>query len=162
MVDDVDFFALTIGKKGSQLYRGRRFEFEPVDVPAMPLPAHLRHPRSGQPRKHARRRGARSIMGARQVARRAGHRSRLHQLAGTGKTIADRDDLTTAGKNGSIRDLLVARSAIDDTVVPPMSAADRRTVVAVVTESLRHKATIHIVDEAAIAGDLRIAAVLRY
>ena len=88
--------------------------------------------------------------------------SRLHQLAGTGKTIADRDDLTTAGKNGSILDLLVARSAIDDTVVPPMSAADRRTVVAVVTESLRHKATIHIVDDAAIAGDLRIAAVLRY
>lgn len=36
VVDDVDFYALTIAKKGPRLYRGSRFEFEPVDVPDMP------------------------------------------------------------------------------------------------------------------------------
>ena len=241
VVDDVDFFALTIGKKGAQLFRGRRFEFEPVDVPDMPGSiddalwyirrepvrnrdgAGILHGAGGGEdlRKddvrqylHLIDKAITPILGGRECplviigveyeaamfinnshyrhtcgtpvlgspegiavadlhARSwelvqshdglaAGAVSRLHQLAGTGKTAADREDLITASKSGSVRDLLVARSAIDDSVVPPLSAADRRTVVDVVTESLRHKATIHIVDDSAIPGDLRIAAVLRY
>ncbi len=35
-IDDQVYFALTIGKKGAQLFRGSRFEFHPVAVPEMP------------------------------------------------------------------------------------------------------------------------------
>ena len=36
LVDDVDFFAVTIDKKGAQLFRGSRFGFDEVPVPDMP------------------------------------------------------------------------------------------------------------------------------
>ncbi len=241
LVDDVEFFALTIGKKGAQLFRGRRFEFEAVPVPDMPgsiddalwyirrepirnrngagvlhgagggedlrkddvrqylhmidraitpilngskAPlvvigveyeaamfinhTHYRHtfgiPLLGSPEAipidelHARSWElvqSRSTSAAEAVGR-------LHQLAGTGKTATDREELLTASRTGSVDDLLVARSATDDAEVPSMSADDRHAVVAVVNECLRHRATIHVVDDSAVPGDLRIAAVLRY
>jgi hypothetical protein len=88
--------------------------------------------------------------------------SRFHRLAGTGQTATDSDDLIAAGESGSIRELLVARSAVDGAGTVPMSTADRRTVVAVVNECVRHRASIHLVDDADVSGDLGIAAVLRY
>lgn len=36
VVDDVEFYALTIGKRGARLFRGRRYGFESVPVPDMP------------------------------------------------------------------------------------------------------------------------------
>ncbi len=241
LVDDVEFFALTIGKKGAQLFRGRRFEFEAVPVPDMPgsiddalwyirrepirnrngagvlhgagggedlrkddvrqylhlidkaitpilngseAPlvvvgveyeaamfinhTHYRHtfgiPVLGSPEAipvdelHAR---SWELVQAHSTSA-ADAVGRLHQFAGTGKTATDRDELIAASTTGSVEDLLVARSATDDAEVSPMSADDRRAVVAVVNECLRHRATIHVVDDDAVPGDLPIAAVLRY
>jgi hypothetical protein len=241
IVDDVAFFALTIGKKGPQLYRGSRFEFEPVDVPDMPRSiddalwyirrepvrnrdgagvlhgsgggedlrkddvhqylhmidkaitpilsggesplvvigveyeaamfinsTHYRHTYGvpvlgspeGMPVDELHERSWELVESHDTAA--ADAVSRLHQLAGTGQTVTDSDGLIAAGENGSIRDLLVARSAVDETGGVPMSAADRRTVAAVVNDCLRHRAAIHVVGDAAIVGDLRVAAVLRY
>jgi hypothetical protein len=241
VVGDVDFFSLTIGKKGPQLFRGRRFAFEPVDVPDMPRSiddalwyirrepvrnrdgagvlhgsgggedlrkddvhqylhlidkaitpilgggesplviigveyeaamfinsTHYRHTfgipvlgsPEGMPIDELHERSWELVKSHDTSAAEAV--SRLHQLAGTGKTAADPNDLIAAGESGSVRDLLVARSVVDDTGVLPMSAADRRTVVAVVNDCLRQRATIHIVDDADVLGDLRIAAILRY
>ena len=241
LVDDVEFFALTIGKKGAQLFSGRRFEFEAVPVPDMPGPiddalwyirrepirnrngsgvlhgagggedlrkddvrqylhlidkaitpilngseaplvvigveyeaamfinhTHYRHalgiPVLGSPEAmpvDALHERAWKLVQSHSTSA-AEAVDRLHQLAGTGRTATDRDELLTASRGGSVDDLLVARSATDDAEVPSMSANDRRAVVEVVNECLRHRASIHLVDDSAVAGDLRIAAVLRY
>lgn len=240
-VDDVEFFALTIGKNGAQLFRGRRFEFEPVIVPDMPgsiddalwyirrepvrnrdgagvlhgsgggedlrkddvrqylhlidkaitpilgggenplviigveyeaamfiNSTHYRHtvaiPVVGSPEtmpvNELHSRSWKLVQSGDTSAAEAV--SRLHQLAGTGETATARDDLIAAGESGSVRDLLVARSVVDDTGAPSPVDADRPAVVAIVNECLRHRATIHLVDDASVAGDLGIAAVLRY
>jgi hypothetical protein len=86
---------------------------------------------------------------------------RFGHLAGTGRTATDPDELSAASSIGSVSELLVARSATVDADTP-MSAEMRRTVVAAVNECLRHRATIHVVDDGLLPGGLRVAAVLRY
>lgn len=240
-VDDIEFFAVTIDKKGAQLFSGSRFDFQPVPVPEMPgsiedalwyirrepilnrhgsgvihgagggqdlrkddvrqyihlidkaiTPAlngadaplvvigveyeaamfinhtQYRHtvdlpisgsPESMQPDELHRR----SWELVRSQARSASDAlEQLRQLAGTGKTATDPDDVVAASRNGSVRDLLVARSATDGGETPPVPADERRTVVVAVNEGLRHQARIHIVDDDTLPGDTRVAAVLRY
>jgi hypothetical protein len=86
---------------------------------------------------------------------------RFGHLAGTGRTATDPEELIAATSVGSVSELLVARSATVDSE-SPMSAETRRTVVAAVNECLRHRATIHVVDDDRLPGGVRVAAVLRY
>lgn len=87
---------------------------------------------------------------------------RLRQLAGTGKTATDPHDLIAACQNGSVAELLVARSATDDAETASMTADERRTAVIAVNECLGHRASIHIVDDEALPAGVRVAAILRY
>ena len=241
IVDDIEFYALTISKKGAQLHRGSRFDFEIVPVPDMPdsideaLWYIRREPirnRQGSGVLHGAGggedlrkddvrqyihlidkaitpvlrgveaplvvigveyeaamfinhthyrhtvdvavQGSPESMSAAELHRRSwefvASRSqaatdaveRLDQLAGTGKTATDLTELVAASQDGSVGELLVARSATVDDEVPQMPAEQRRCVVTAVNECLRHRASIHIVDDQLLPDDVRIAAVLRY
>lgn len=241
VVDDVDFYALTIGKKGARLFRGSRFEFETVAVPDMPdsidealwyirrepirnrQVSGVSHGASGgeELRKddvrqyihlidkaitpvlsgmdaplvvigveyeasmfinntHYRHtidvavQGSPESMPATELHRRAWEfveaRSqgateavkRLDELAGTGKTATDPTELVTASQNGLVGELLVARSVVGDDDARSVPAEERPPLVAAVNECLRHRATIHLVDDHFLPSDVRIAAVLRY
>ena len=233
-VGDVEYFALTIGKKGAQLFQGGRFEFETVPVSDMPgsiadalwyikrepvrnrvgsggdenvrkddlrqylhlvdkaitpvlkgsdVPlvvigveyeaamfinhTHYRHtveiPVAGNPEAMSldelHRRSwefvsARSSSAEEAVAR-------LHELAGTGRTIADLEQLVAASRDGQVAELLVARSATDDEG-EPVPAAQRPAAVKAVNETIRHRGRIHIVDDESLPSDVRVAAILRY
>ena len=193
MVDDIEFFAVTIDKKGAQLFHGSRFAFDVVPVPDMPGsiddamwyvrrepmlvrqgPGAMHGAGGGQDLRkddvrqyihmidkaiapvltgveaplvvfgveyeaamfinHTHYRhtvdiavsGSPESMSAEELHRRSwehvrslAHASaadaleRLRRLDGTGKTATDTDDVVTASSNGSVSDLLVARSATD-------------------------------------------------
>ncbi len=241
VVDDVDFYALTIAKRGARLFRGSRFEFEAVAVADMPdsmdealwyirrepirnrQVAGVSHGASGgqELRKDDLRQyihlidkaitpvlsganaplvvigveyeasmfinhthyrhtidvtvpGSTESMSDTDLHRRAWElvesRSRgaieavkrLDEFAGTGKTATDPAELVTASQNGLVSELLVARSVVGDDDARPLGAEMRPALVAAVNESLRHKATIHIVDDHFLPNDVRVAAVLRY
>lgn len=231
LVDDIDYYALTIDKKGAQLFRGSRFEFEVVPVPEMPgsideaLWYIHREPLHGiggseDLRKddvrqyihlidkavapvlngseaplvvigveyeaamfinhtHYRHTGDIAITGspesmsAEELHRRSWDFveskaqsvgdavERLHRLAGTGKTATDVDEVVTAGRDGAVQDLLLARSLTEDADPPRRPTQARQHIVTAVNEALRHRAAIHLVDDAE-AGSAGIAAVLRY
>jgi hypothetical protein len=241
VVDDVDFFALTIAKKGARLFRGSRFEFEVVAVPDMPdsmedalwyirrepirnrqvsgvshgagggedlrkddlrqyihlidkalTPVlrgvdaplvvigveyeasmfinntHYRHtvdvPVQGSPESMPTaelHRRALAFVESRAHATTDAVK-RLDELAGTGKTATDPIELVTASQNGLVSELLVARSVVADDDARPLRADERPPLVTTVNECLRHRATIHIVDDHFLPNDVRIAAILRY
>lgn len=242
LVDDIEFFALTIDKKGAQLFRGSRFDFTVVPVPDMPgsiedalwyirrEPVLNRHGSGvlhgaggGQDLRkddvrqyihlidkaitpvlngaeaplvvvgveyeaamfinHTHYRhtvdiaisGSPESMSAEELHQRSwdyvqsqAHLSaadaleRLHQLDGTGKTATGPDEVVAASHDGSVSDLLVARSATDADETPPTSVAGRQSIVAAVNEGFRHRARIHVVDDDSLPGSIRVAAVLRY
>ena len=87
---------------------------------------------------------------------------RLRQLVGTGKTATDPDEILTAGRAGSVGELLVARSATRMGETPPTLATGRPMVVAAVNDALRHRSRIHLVDDDTLPLGVRVAAVLRY
>ncbi len=239
-VDDVEFFALTIDKKGARLFSGSRFEFHSVPVLEMPgsidealwyirrepvlnrqssgilhgagggqdlrkddvrqyihlidkaiTPAlhgaqaplvvfgveyeaamfinhtHYRHTVdiavSGNPESMSNDElHQRSWEFVQSQVQSAGDAlERLRRLDGTGKTATDPHEVVAASKNGSVSDLLVARSLTNAGEIRSPAAA-RSTVVTAVNESLRHRACIHVVDDDALPGGAPLAAVLRY
>ncbi|MEP7112757.1 MAG: hypothetical protein ABI862_05795 [Ilumatobacteraceae bacterium] len=87
---------------------------------------------------------------------------RFQQLAGTGKTSTDPNEIDYAGGQGSISDLLVAKSATNPGETPQLSTGGRPEIVAAVNEGLRHRTSIHVVDDNCLPNGIRIAAVLRY
>ncbi len=241
-VDDIDFFAVTIDKKGATLFRGSRFGFDVVPVPEMPgsidealwyvrrEPAlnrqgsgvvhgagggqdlrkddvrqyihlidkaitpvlngaeaplvvigveyeaamfinhtHYRHTVdiavSGSPESmSAEELHERSweFVRSRAHASAADALERLRQLDGTGKTATDPDEVVAASMNGSVSDLLVARSVTDADETPPTRALGRHSIVVAVNEAFRHRARIHVVDDESLSGGVLVAAVLRY
>ena len=230
LVGDVDYFALTIDKKGAQLFRGSRFGFEPVPVPEMPgsideaLWYVRREPgltatedlRKDDVRQyihmidkaitpvlngsaahlvvigveyeaamfinhtHYRHTGDIAITGSPEAmsaqelhrrswdfvqsrARAAGEAlERLHELAGTGKTATDPDEIVVAGRDGAVGELLLARSVTDAGETPPAIRAARPIVATAADEALLHRAIIHVVDDDALPVGTTVAAVLRY
>ena len=242
LVDDIEFFAVTIDKKGAQLFRGSRFDFEVVPVPDMPgsiddalwyirrepmlnrqgsgtlhgagggqdlrkddvrqyihlidkaiTPVlngaesplvvfgveyeaamfinhtHYRHTLdiaiSGSPESlSAEELHQRSWEYVRSLAHSAAGDAleRLRRLDGTGKTATDPDDVVTASLNGSVSDLLVARSATDPDETLPAATDRRHRAVDAVNEGFRHRARIHVVDDDELPGGINVAAVLRY
>lgn len=238
-VENIEFFAITIGKKGAQLFRGSRFDFKPVEVEGMPdsieealwyirrepnrhgpgaihgtgggaqdlrkddvrqyihlidkaiAPTlngadeplvvigveyeaamfinhtHYRHtvdiPISGSPdsmqQDELHRRSWAFVRSQDRAASAA--LDQLRQLAGTGKTATDTDEVVAVSRSGSVSDLLVARSATEGETTNG-SAVERRRIAASVIESLRHRSRIHIVDDDDLPDDTRVAAVLRY
>lgn len=239
-VGDVDYFALTIDKKGAQLYRGGEFEFETVPVADMPgsiedalwyikrepvrtrVGSGMMHGSGGDEdlRKDDLRQylhlvdkaitpvlngtraplvvigveyeaamfinhthyrhtidipvaGSPEAMSLDELHRRSWDfvRSRssvtddavarFRQLAGTGRTVTDLDQLVSASRDGQVDELLVARSATDE-AASPVPAAQRPAAVKAVNESIRHRSRIHIVDDESLPGDARVAAILRY
>lgn len=236
LVGDIEYYALTIDKKGAQLFRGSRFDFEVVPVPEMPGsidealwyirrepvgPGVVHGPGGGEDLRkddvrqyihlidkavapvlngseaplvvigveyeaamfinhtHYRHTGDIAITGspesmsAEELHRRSWDfvqskaeaaseaLERLRQLAGTGKTATDLDEIVNAGRDGTIRDLLLARSLTEDPDMPQPPLEARPRIVAAVNAALRHRAILHIVDDASIGG-AGIAAVLRY
>ncbi|HSB86431.1 MAG TPA: hypothetical protein VLD86_08985, partial [Ilumatobacteraceae bacterium] len=204
VVEDADYFALTIGKKGAKLFRGSQFCFEEVPVPDMPGPiedalwyirrepvrnrvgsgvlhgsgggedlrkdnlrqyihlidkaltpvlgayerplvvigveyeasmfinhTHYRHtvdvPVAGSPEAmSADDLHRRSWAYVQARASGAAHAvAKFRQLAGTGKAIVDGEELVTASRDGLVSDLLLARSATDDSTGSPLPAAQR-------------------------------------
>lgn len=241
VVDDAEYYALTIGKKGAKLFRGSQFRFEEVPVADMPgsiedalwyirrepvsnrvgsgvlhgsgggedlrkdnvrqyihlidkavtpvlnshdIPlvvigveyeasmfinsTHHRHtvdvPVCGSPEamtlEELHRRSWAYVHDRSASATQAVERFR--QLAGTGKTVIDPEELTAASRDGLVSDLLVARSATDDSTGSPMPAAQRPVAVKAVNECLRHRSRILIVDDDDLPSDARVAAILRY
>ena len=242
LVDDIDFFTVTIDKKGATLFRGTRFGFDVVPVPEMPgsidealwyirrepvlnrqgsgvvhgagggqdlrkddvrqyihlidkaiAPVlngadaplvvigveyeaamfinhtHYRHtvdiPISGSPESmSAEELHERSWEFVRSQAHAAAADAieRLRQFDGTGMTATDPDDVIAASMNGSVGDLLVARSATAADETPPATSLRRCSVVAAVNEAFRHRARIHVVDDESLPRGVLVAAVLRY
>ena len=87
---------------------------------------------------------------------------RLCRFAGTGTTATDPHDLVAASESGSVAELLIARSVTDGVETRPMAADERHAAVIAVNECLRHRATIHIVDDDSLPNGVRVAAILRY
>jgi hypothetical protein len=242
MVGDIEFYVVTIDKKGAQLFRGSRFDFDVVPVPDMPgsiddalwyvrrepvlnrqgsgamhgsgggqdlrkddvrqyihmidkaiTPVlngaesplvvvgveyeaamfinhtHYRHTVdiaiSGSPESmSAEELHQRSWEFVQSQARTSAGAAleRLGELGGTGKTATDPDEVVSASRDGSVGDLLVARSATDAGESQPASADARRSVVAAVNEGFRHRSHIHVVDDASLPEGVLVAAVLRY
>lgn len=241
ILEDVDYFALTIAKKGAQLFKGSQFTFEPVPVPDMPgsledelwyvrrepvrnrvgsgvlhgsgggedlrkddlrqymhlidkaitpelrnqeAPlvvvgvdyetamfinhTHYRHTVdigvSGSPEAmpldELHRRSWEFVRSRAAAATEAVNRFR--ELDGTGRTATDPAELVTAGRDGAVSDLLVARSATGDDDAAALPAEARPTVVKAVNECLRHRSDVHIVGDDALPSGVRIAAILRY
>jgi hypothetical protein len=87
---------------------------------------------------------------------------RFRQLAGTGQAVIEPDEVVIASRDGLVSDLLLARSATDDSSASPLPAAQRPVALKAVHECLLHRSTIHIVDDDALPNDARVAAILRY
>jgi hypothetical protein len=239
-VGDVDYFALTIGKKGAQLYRGSQFHFESMPVTDMPgsmedalwyikrepvrtrVGSGMMHGSGGDEdlRKddvrqylhlvdkaitpvlngsdaplvvigveyeaamfinHTHYRhvvdipvaGSPDAMSMSELHRRSWDfvcrgtssaddaLSRLRELAGTGRTVTELEELVTGARQGQVDELLVARSATDDER-SPVPAVQRPAVVKIVNETIRHRGRIHVIDDESLTADARVAAILRY